>query len=154
MANICIYYLFFSYAAAAVIYFILGIFASTGNVALLVEHYQLNENKTDILPTEPEDVKSRTYAQYYLGSILSIVISGLLFFFFIRGKNDALEPYTQTQSMESLQSLDIQQQNNVNTPNNEIMNELAQPMDPNSENIIQTINTNTSEGLGMGENEI
>ena len=154
MANFCIYYLFISYAAAAIIYFILGIFASTGNVALLVEHYQLNENKTDILPTEPEDVKSRTYLQYYLGSILSIVISGLLFFFFIRGKNDALEPYTQTQSIESLQSLDIQQQNNSNTPNNEVMNELAQPMDPNSENNIHTINTNTSEGLGMGENEI
>ena len=154
MANFGIYYLFISYAAAAIIYFILGIFASTGNVALLVEHYQLNENKTDILPTEPEDVKSRTYLQYYLGSILSIVISGLLFFFFIRGKNDALEPYTQTQSIESLQSLDIQQQNNANTPNNEVMNELAQPMDPNSENNIHTINTNTSEGLGMGENEI
>ena len=150
MANFCVNYLFFSYAAATVIYLILAIFASTGNIALLVEHYQLNENKTDIMPNEPVDVKSRTYSQFYLGSALSLVISILLFIFFIRGKDDeAPESYNKTISLESL---DIQQQNNMNQTNTGIMNELAQPMESNSDNNnIQTINTISS---GMGENDI
>ena len=150
MANICVNYLFLSYAAATVIYLILAIFASTGNVALLVEHYQLNENKTDIMPNEPVDVKSRTYSQYYLGSALSLVVSILLFIFFIRGKDDeASESFNKTISLESF---DIQQQNNMNQTDTGTMNELAQPMESNSDNNnIQTINTISS---GMGENEI
>ena len=150
MANFCVNYLFFSYASATVIYLILAIFASTGNVALLVEHYQLNKDKTDIMPNEPVDVKSRTYSQYYLGSALSLVISVLLFFFFIRGKDDeASESYNKTISLENL---DIQQQNIMNQTNTGIMNELAQPMESNSDNNnIQTINTISS---GMGENDI
>ena len=80
-----------------------------------MEHYQLNKDKTDIMPNEPVDVKSRTYSQYYLGSALSLVISVLLFFFFIRGKDDeASESYNKTISLENL---DIQQQNIMNQTN-------------------------------------
>ena len=71
----------------------------------------------------------------------------------MRGKKAAPDSYTQTTSLESLQSLDIQQQNSFTQPNNEIMNELAQPMEPNPNNNISAINT-ISRSSGMGENEI
>ena len=84
MAGFCFNYLLFSYISATIIYFILGLFASTGNVALLVEHYQLNSTKTGLKEGELDNVKQRTYSQYYLGASISLVISIVLLIFFLR----------------------------------------------------------------------
>ena len=79
--NCCAMYLFFSYAAASVIYLIIAIFASTGNVAVLMEHMK-EENDA-----EKNAVKKRTYRQYYLGAATSLIIAVVLFIFCIWKKN-------------------------------------------------------------------
>ena len=162
MAGICIHFLFFSYVSATIIYLIFGIFASTGNVPLLIEHYHLNAEKTDIEKDEPENVKSRTYSQYYLGSALCLTVSIVLYFFFYYGKKDPKETINQYVSLD------------LNEPTNEIKNEpieLAQPLDNNNANLIDNNNNeiitttttnnntnirtiNTVEEIGMGEKEI
>ena len=64
MANCCVTFLFFSYAAATVIYLVIAGLAMSGNAKVLIAHSKL-ENGTALLPKEREEVKSRTYAQYF-----------------------------------------------------------------------------------------
>ena len=45
MAGLCVYFLFYSYICGTLVYFIFGIFASTGNAPLLIEHYLLNSSQ-------------------------------------------------------------------------------------------------------------
>ena len=82
MANFCVTFLFYSYAAATVIYLILGAFAASGNAALLIEHYHLNDTNS-VDDSEKSDVKSRTLAQYFLSSAITAIISSVLFIFCI-----------------------------------------------------------------------
>ena len=56
MANMCITFLFFSYASASIIYLILGAFAASGNAALLMEHCHKN-GTNEIERSELEGVK-------------------------------------------------------------------------------------------------
>ena len=146
MAGFCFNYLLFSYISATIIYFILGLFASTGNVALLVEHYQLNSTKTGLKEGELDNVQQRTYSQYYLGASISLVISIVLLIFFLRDQKKNTEPLFQTSTINFHQEPDILNQHD-NANNGPI--ELAQPS--SDSNIIHTINTISS---GMGENEI
>ena len=85
MANCCVYFLFFSYAAATIIYLIIGALAASGNAAVLMEHCKITNNT--ITQEEKESVKKRTYSQYFLASGFTLVISALLFFLCIfKGK--------------------------------------------------------------------
>ena len=85
MANCCITFLFYSYAAASIIYLIIGAFAASGNAAVLMEHCKTTNNT--ITQEEKESVKKRTYSQYFLASGFTLVISALLFFLCIfKGK--------------------------------------------------------------------
>ena len=93
MANCCVYYLFFSYSAAAVIYLIIGSFAASGNVAVLTEHLRTDKCDTGrndtvecITSEEKDNVKGRTSAQYFLASGISLGISLPLFLFCIINK--------------------------------------------------------------------
>lgn len=86
MANCCVTYLFFSYSAASIIYLIVGLFAATGNVAVLIEHLKMNDTN-GLDESEKEDVKSRTLSQYFLASAIAVIISLLLYIFlFVRKK--------------------------------------------------------------------
>ena len=85
MANCCVYFLFLSYAAATIIYLIIGALAASGNAAVLMEHCKTTNNT--ITQEEKESVKKRTYSQYFLASGFTLVISALLFFLCIfKGK--------------------------------------------------------------------
>ena len=85
MANCCVYFLFISYAAATIIYLIIGALAASGNAAVLMEHCKITNNT--ITQEEKESVKKRTYSQYFLASGFTLVISALLFFLCIfKGK--------------------------------------------------------------------
>ena len=81
----CGAYLFFSYAGATVVYLILGIFANTGNISLLMEHCR-KEGDTITLK-EKEDVKQRTYLQYYSACGLSLILSIILYIFCMAGSS-------------------------------------------------------------------
>ena len=85
MAGFCVNFLFYSYAAATVIYLILGAFAASGNAALLIEHYHLNDTNA-VQEDEKKDVKSRTLAQYFLASAITVAISLVLYIFCINEK--------------------------------------------------------------------
>ncbi len=148
MAGYCVSFLFYSYAFGTIVYLIFGIFASTGNAPLLIEHYLLNNNQ-GLEENEENNVKGRTLAQYFFAASLTLVISIVLFIFCMREKEEKKEPLTQTIS------LDIRPENDIlNQPENDNINrpiELAQPPEE-----IQTINTvgSISSEKGMGENEI
>ena len=147
MAGFCLNYLLFSYISATIIYLILGLFASTGNVALLVEHYQLNSTKTGLKDGELDNVQKRTYSQYFLGASISFVLSIVLFIFFLRDQKKNAEPLFQTSTIDLRQEPDILNQHD-NANNGPI--ELGQPISSDT-NAIHTINSVSS---GMGENEI
>ena len=69
MAGCCATYLFFSYISGTIVYLVLAIFATTGNITLLVEHYKYETgNNTEKIVTDIErvNVKSRTFSQYYM----------------------------------------------------------------------------------------
>ena len=85
MAGFCVNFLFYSYSAATVIYLILGAFAASGNAALLIEHYHLNDTNA-VQENEKKDVKSRTLAQYFLSSAITVAISLVLYIFCINEK--------------------------------------------------------------------
>ena len=81
MANCCITFLFYSYAAASIIYLMIGAFAASGNAAILTEHYKFDENNK-ITEEERKGVKSRTLAQYFFASAVTVIITVLLYIFF------------------------------------------------------------------------
>ena len=147
MAGYCTTFLFFSYASAAIIYFILAIFACSGNVALLTENYRYNSTQ-NLEASEEEKVKGRSIGQYFTASILSIIISCLLFFFTIREK-----PEEKKEELPKTFSLDLQQQDSniiTQTPTSNNNNEInTQNMDYN----INTINTVNSISSGMSEKD-
>ena len=111
-------YCFFSYAAATVVYFIIAIFASTGNSYILVGHLK---SSNDL-----EDVKSRTTKEYFLGAGISLGIAIILFLFCIlkiqsKEKRDTYMP--------SLQKITQQDEPGmINDNNTNIMNNRTETM--------------------------
>ena len=165
MAGCCVTYLFFSYASATIIYLILGIFASSGNVALLIEHYQF-VNNDELTEDERKNVRKRTSLQFYFAFTLSLILSLALYIFCMRGKKDKSK-------IDQSQSLDMKnkpyQPIILNAPQKNIMNDgndIFQrnssdngndfiPRNSSDNEIIQSINTISGKDvLGMGENEI
>ena len=144
MAGFCATYLFFSYVSATIIYFILGIFASTDNVVLLVEHYRLNSTN-QLEEDERNKVKMRTLLQYYLAYGLSLILSIFIYFFCIRKKTEEKKPISKTLSFDlknqPYQPIILNQPEEEIKTNNDLDNE---------NNNLQSINTIR----GMGENEI
>ena len=154
MAGCCATYLFFSYISGTIVYLVLAIFATTGNITLLVEHYKYETgNNTEKIVTDIErvNVKSRTFSQYYMACGISLVLSIILYIFLIREKKEkkVIINETKSQDFEYKPDLIYQPENEINT-NNNLPIELAQ----GNKEIIRSINTTDSLGFGMGENEI
>ena len=153
MAGCCATYLFFSYASATIIYLILGLFASTGNVVLLIENYQY-ENSNDLKKGEQEKVRKRTSLQFYFAFLLSLFTSLILYVFFIRerkdeSKNEERESFNKKNKPYQPIILDAPEGNIINT-NNDLI-----PRNDSNNNIIQSINTISDKNpFGMKENEI
>ena len=154
MAGYCVSFLFYSYVSGTVVYFLLAIFASTGNLPLLMEHYKYNETNNTLIEGDEKNVKGRTLAQYFLASGLTLVISFVLYIFCMREKPQDKGLFNQTIS------LDMRPDNNIlNQPENDTIKgpiELARPdfIQTDNNNNIQTINSVNSMSSGMGENEI
>ena len=100
MANCCVTFLFYSYAAASIIYLMIGAFAASGNAAILIEHYKFNENNT-LTEEEKKGVKSRTLTQYFFASGTTIVITILLYIFFIIRKEKGYYAINQGQNIDN-----------------------------------------------------
>ena len=149
MAGYCVSFLFYSYFSATIVYLLFGIFASTGNGPLLMEHYKLNSQSE--VDGDENHVKTRTLRQYFLASSLTLVLTIVLYIFFMREKEEVKEPFNQTIS------LDMHQENNIlNRPDNDNVDRPSELAQPTGTTEIKTINTVSSlEGeKGMGENEI
>ena len=156
MAGFCVTYLFYSYISATLVYFILAIFASSGNLALLVKHYHKDGDTDDIENDEQSDVKSRTAGQYFLASGITLILSIALFILCFRDKNkNQNEYFNQTISLNlDMQKEDVfdQQENEKKTNKGGIELGERQP----ETNNIKEINTlgKLSSETGMGENDI
>ena len=151
--NCCKFYCFFSYAAASIIYFIIAIFASTGNVAVLVEHMIIDNNSSEEeKKSEKEEVKKRTIIQYFVGSAASLVIALILFIFCILkpGKNKGGEVYQPT-IQKIIQGDDpniIDEIKNNNIMNNRTENmPIEMAIDSNNKIISDYSSSNTEEGM-------
>ena len=115
MANFCVTFLFYSYAAATVIYLILGAFAASGNAALLIEHYHLNDTNL-VEDSEKSDVKSRTLAQYFLSSAITAIISSVLFIFCImKSEKKGYSNIYQDQNIEKINQIEEDDEDNSGT---------------------------------------
>ena len=112
MANFCVTFLFYSYAAATVIYLILGAFAASGNAALLIEHYHLNDTNS-VDDSEKSNVKSRTLAQYFLSSAITAIISSVLFIFCImKSEKKGYSNIYQDQNIEKINQIEEDDEDN------------------------------------------
>ena len=153
MANCCVTFLFFSYAAATVVYFILGAFAASGNAYLLIEHYKLNENNT-VVESEKKDVKSRTLAQYFLASGMTITISTLLLIFCILKKEKkGYDNIYQTQKMEKINQIEeYDDEDNAKNNNGTMPIELAIDTKSNDDLNINMSESSSHNEEGMKEN--
>ena len=151
MAGCCSTFLFFSYTSGTIVYLLLGIFAHTGNLPLLVEHYQYNSNNT-LITKEEDEVQKRTFCQYYLASSLTLIISLVLYIFCMREKHQDKGILNQTISLDM--------RPNSNNVLNEIDDE-KKPLGFNlSDSIQKEMDKNNIQAItsmdnsGMGENEI
>ena len=164
MAGCCVTYLFFSYASATIIYLILGIFASSGNVALLIEHYQF-VNNDELTEDERKNVRKRTSLQFYFAFTLSLLTSLTLYILCMGEKKDKSK-IDQSQALDMKNKpyqpiiLNVPQKNIMNDGNdfqrniNDNGNDFI-PRNSSDNEIIQSINTISGKDvLGMGENEI
>ncbi len=152
MANCCVTYLFFSYAAATIIYFIIGVFATTGNIALLVEHYK-HSNASYVDEEEKNDVKSRTLGQYYLSSGLAALISVFLFLFCIIKKPKGYSDIIQDQNINKKDNImQIEEDDDDHNINNSQSGSMPIEMAIGAK-IINESDSNTEES-GMKENII
>ena len=146
-------YLFFSYMSGTIIYLILAIFAQTGNVTLLVEHYKYTTNNDTLEITEAEQsyVKKRTTYQYIMACGISFVLALILYFLGMRGEKEKINEINRHKSLDLEYKPDIiyQPEKEINTNTNNLPIELGQE---NNNNLIKSINTTNS--IGMGENEI
>ena len=164
MAGCSVTYLFFSYASATIIYLILGIFASSGNLALLIEHYQY-VNNTELTEHEQRSVRKRTSLQFYFAFTLSLLTSLTLYILCMGEKKDKSK-IDQSLSLDMKNKpyqpiiLNVPQKNIMNDGNdfqrniNDNGNDFI-PRNSSDNEIIQSINTISGKDvLGMGENEI
>ena len=160
MANCCVYYLFYSYAAASLIYLIIGIFAATGNVAVLMEHLKPNtSNATNFIDEEERGaVKSRTLAQYFLASAIAVITSLLLYIFCLIGKSKGTPNAYQEQIKEDTNKSNIndimqieadEDEDNVNKTGNVTM-----PIEMAMDNTKIITNESEAGTEGMKENII
>jgi len=153
MANCCVTFLFFSYAAATVIYLVIAGLAMSGNAKVLIAHSKL-ENGTALLPKEREEVKSRTYAQYFLASGCTLVISVLLFFLCIFRSSKGYRPLNQNinkiieekepKVLDYDDDDDNDNENNINTKSDNLPIELARQTNTN---VDSPINEEEDEGM-------
>ena len=150
MANFCVTFLFYSYAAATVIYLILGAFAASGNAALLIEHYHLNDTNL-VEDSEKSDVKSRTLAQYFLSSAITAIISSVLFIFCImKSEKKGYSNIYQDQNIEKINQ--IEEDDEDNDINNRTMPiELAIDNKSNDNLNINMSESSSHSGEGMKE---
>ena len=151
-ARCCVTYLFFSYMAGTIIYLIIAIFAKMGNVTLLVEHYKHSKDNEEVTNAERKDVKGRTTYQYIMACAISFVLTLILYFFGMRGKKEKKNIINRHKSLDLDYQPDLinepEDEINTNTNTKNLPIELGQE----NNNVIKSINTTTS--IGMGENEI
>ena len=147
MANFCVTFLFYSYAAATVIYLILGAFAASGNAALLIEHYHLNDTNS-VDDSEKSDVKSRTLAQYFLSSAITAIISSVLFIFCImKSEKKGYSNIYQDQNIEKINQIEEDDEDNSGT----MPIELAIDNKSNDNLNINMSGSSSNSGEGMKE---
>ena len=149
MANFCVTFLFYSYAAATVIYLILGAFAASGNAALLIEHYHLNDTNS-VDDSEKSNVKSRTLAQYFLSSAITAIISSVLFIFCImKSEKKGYNNIYQDQNIEKINQIEEEDDDINNSGTMPI--ELAIDNKSNDDLNINMSGSSSHSGEGMKE---
>ena len=142
MAGVCSGFLFYSYTAATIIYLIFGSFAASGNIALLTEHYHLNDSGSPL--DDIENVKSRTTAQYYVAAAACLLISFALYIFCMREGYKPIEEKKITRSI-SLDMKESQPNNIINNQNNNIEIPAQEHEEDNKLNTINTVSSGMSE---------
>ena len=151
MANFCVTFLFYSYAAATVIYLILGAFAASGNAALLIEHYHLNDTNS-VDDSEKSDVKSRTLAQYFLSSAITAIISSVLFIFCImKSEKKGYSNIYQDQNIEKINQIEEDDEDNDINNSGTMPIELAIDNKSNDNLNINMSESSSHSGEGMKE---
>ena len=151
MANFCVTFLFYSYAAATVIYLILGAFAASGNAALLIEHYHLNDTNL-VEDSEKSDVKSRTLAQYFLSSAITAIISSVLFIFCImKSEKKGYSNIYQDQNIEKINQIEEDDEDNDINNSGTMPIELAIDNKSNDNLNINMSESSSHNGEGMKE---
>ena len=151
MANFCVTFLFYSYAAATVIYLILGAFAASGNAALLIEHYHLNDTNL-VEDSEKSDVKSRTLAQYFLSSAITAIISSVLFIFCImKSEKKGYSNIYQDQNIEKINRIEEDDEDNDINNSGTMPIELAIDNKSNDNLNINMSESSSHSGEGMKE---
>ena len=130
MNSLCINFFFFLFLSGTFLFTILGLFAGSGNPALLIENSRLDENNE---PIKESGLKKRVTIQYFIAAFLDLFFASIfLRFIFKQNKSSNFEIGKNNREPK----IDIREENISNINTNFINNE---------------INTNSNQG--MSENE-
>ena len=135
MNSLCINFLFYLFLSGGFLFTILGLFAGSGNPALLIENQRLDENNE---PIDESGLKKRVTIQYFIAAFLDLCFAAI-FLRFIFNQN------------KSSKMIEIQQ-NHSETKKELIKNEDEKESNINSYSI-NNDEINTNGDKGMLENE-
>ena len=142
MNSLCFYFLFYLFLSGSIIFTILGVFAGSGNPALLIENSLRDKNNQII---KEEGLRKRITIQYFIAAFLDLCFS-LLFLKFI---------YSQNNSSEKPEIIKEEKKHYIdNIKNESIENHDEKLLDLNiNSHSINNEEINTDSNKGMSEKE-
>ena len=132
LKTICFNFCFYLFISGTILFTILGVFAGSGNPALLIENSVLDKNNE---PKEEKGLRKRVTLQYFIAAFLDLSFS-LIFLYYILKNNK-----TSTEEIDN--KVEEPKEEKIQNIKNEEQNELIPDINTNS--------INNEENQGMSE---
>ena len=132
LKTLCFNFCFYLFISGTILFTILGVFAGSGNPALLIENSVLDKNNE---PKEEKGLRKRVTLQYFIAAFLDLSFS-LIFLYYILKNNK-----TSTEEIDN--KVEEPKEEKIQNIKNEEQNELIPDINTNS--------INNEENQGMSE---
>ena len=125
MKSLCFNFCFYLFLSGTILFTILGVFAGSGNPALLIENSILDKNNE---PKEEKGLRKRVTLQYFIAGFLDLCFSLLFLYYIIKDNKSSKEEIgnkIEDPKNERIQNIKNEEQNeiipdiNTNSINNE-----------------------------------
>ena len=135
LKTLCFNFCFYLFISGTILFTILGVFAGSGNPALLIENSVLDKNNE---PKEEKGLRKRVTLQYFIAAFLDLCFS-LIFLYYILNNNKTSAEEIDNKIEEPKEPKEERIQNIKNEEQNELIPD------------INTNSINNEENPGMSE---